>query len=190
MPAATPAEGDLCIVKAMAPDGKRLILYRHAKSDWPEGVEDHARPLAGRGRVAAPKMGRYLADNGLVPDLALVSSAQRTQETWALTAKATEVKIAARTVAAIYEATALRLLDVIRANTADIATLMIVGHNPGLQELAELLMLDDGGEAGERLRQKFPTAAVAVLDFRITRWADLSPGAATLERFVTPKSNA
>ena len=68
---------------------KRLLLLRHAKSAWPDGVEDHDRPLSDRGRRDAPRMGAYIAAAGLRPDFALVSSARRTQETWALVAPAT-----------------------------------------------------------------------------------------------------
>ena len=77
---------------------KRLLLLRHAKSAWPEGVEDHDRPLGDRGRRDAPRMGAYMASAGLQPGFALVSSARRTQETWALVEPALAARCASRTV--------------------------------------------------------------------------------------------
>jgi len=169
---------------------KRLILFRHAKSEWPEGVNDHERPLADRGRKAAPVIGVYLEKNKLVPDLAVVSTARRAQDTWARAAKAIKATVPVINSRDIYEAKPALLLDVIRHVDPDIRTLMIVGHNPGLEVLARQLMRDLGGETGERLREKFPTAAIAVLSFEIADWRDLVLEAGSLDRFVTPKSLA
>lgn len=167
---------------------RRLILYRHAKSAWRDGVEDHDRPLAERGRRDAPRMGRHLREEGLVPGLALVSSALRTQETWELTRPALGHDVPAKIRPEIYEARPDALLDTIRQTPAEVMTLLVIGHNPGLEQLARLVMADDGGEAGRRLRAKFPTAAVAVLDFEAEDWWKLGPKRAALARFVTPKS--
>lgn len=167
---------------------KRLILLRHAKSDWPEGVDDHDRPLSDRGKKAAPVVGMYLEKNRLVPDLALVSTARRAQETWARTGRAFKTMPPMRNCRDIYEAEPTRILDVIRGVSADVRTLLIVGHNPGLEDLAQQLMKDTGGEAGERLREKFPTAAMAVLSFDIADWKDIAIQTGSLDRFVTPKS--
>lgn len=165
---------------------KRLILFRHAKSSWAENVEDHARPLAERGRKAAPLMARWLAAEGLQPSVALVSTARRTQETWTLAAPDLG-KAQKRDVGAIYEAPASRILEAIHGVEPSVETLMIVGHNPGMEDLARLLMKDDGGEASARLRRKFPTAAVAVLSLPVEDWTEVGPRIATLEQFVTPK---
>jgi phosphohistidine phosphatase len=165
---------------------KRLILFRHAKSSWEHDVEDDERPLADRGIRAAPAMGAWLDANGHLPDLALVSTARRAQQTWALAASALGRAVAEQDSDAIYEASPETILGVIRSTDQAVATLITVGHNPGFEQLATLLMKDDGGEAGARLRQKFPTAAIAVLSFDGS-WAELGPHSCTLEHFVTPK---
>lgn len=167
---------------------KRLILLRHAKSDWPEGMDDHERPLADRGRKAAPVMGVYLDKARLIPDLVLVSTAKRAQETWKRAAKAIKTAVPQQDVRAIYEAGVDDLLTVIRGVEPDVRTLMIVGHNPGLENLAKRLMKDQGGEPGERLREKFPTAAIAVVSFDIADWKDVAVETGSLDKFVTPKS--
>lgn len=169
---------------------RRLILFRHAKSAWPDGVADEKRPLAPRGQKAAPRMGAYLADCGLIPDLALVSKARRTQETWDLIVPSLPKGVVKRNSAAIYEAPPNQLLEAVRAASADVRCLMLVGHNPGLQQLALALIGAGDPEAIHRIGEKFPTAAVAVIDFSLERWPDLHAGTGTLERFVTPKSLA
>jgi phosphohistidine phosphatase len=167
---------------------KRLILFRHAKSDWREGLEDHERPLADRGKKAAPVMGAYLEKNRLAPDLALVSTARRAQETWARASRALKGEVPVRNMRDIYMAEPAQLLDVVHGIGPEIRTLLIVGHNPGLEDLAKLLMKEGGGEAGLRLMQKFPTAAIAVLSFDIRNWKDIAAASGSLDRFVTPKS--
>jgi phosphohistidine phosphatase len=169
---------------------KRLILFRHAKSEWPEGVSDHERPLADRGRKAAPVMGVYLDKSKLVPDLALVSTARRAQETWIRASRALKGTVAVRDSLDIYDAEAAKILGIIHGIEPDVRTLMILGHNPGLEVLATQRMRDLGGEAGERMREKFPTAAIAVLSFEIADWKDLQIESGSLDRFVTPKSLA
>jgi phosphohistidine phosphatase len=167
---------------------KRLILFRHAKSSWTENAEDHERPLAERGRKAAPRMGEWLARENLVPDMALVSTARRARETWALAAPELETPVEKQDTNAIYEASATAILDAIRQMPDQASTLIVVGHNPGFEDLAALLMADGGGEPGVRLREKFPTAAVAVLECPVEHWSGLQPGTCRLDRFVTPKS--
>lgn len=167
---------------------KRLILFRHAKSEWPDGVADHERPLSDRGRKAAPVMGVYLQKQKLVPDLALVSTARRAQETWTRTSKALQATVPVLSTRNIYEAEPDKILDAIKSTAPEVRTLIVVGHNPGLEELAKKLMKDLGGEAGTRMREKFPTAAIAVLSFEVDSWQDVTPQTGSLDRFVTPKS--
>jgi phosphohistidine phosphatase len=168
------------------PMSKRLILFRHAKSSWGHDVEDHDRPLSARGIKAAPVMGAWLAANGLVPDLALVSMARRAQLTWALAEPGLGKPVKKQDSDVIYEAAADDILAVVKSVNKAVGTLIVVGHNPGFEQLATLLMQDDGGAAGARLREKFPTAAVAVLSFG-GNWADIGPHSCKLEHFVTPK---
>ncbi|AWN54730.1 histidine phosphatase family protein [Methylobacterium sp. 17Sr1-1] len=164
---------------------RRLILLRHAKSDWPDGASDVDRPLAPRGREAAPKMAAYLAEQGLIPDRVLVSPARRTQETWDLVKPALGT-VPDETVPQIYEAPVSRLLDVVRSIPDEVATALMIGHNPGFQDLARLL--GRPGEARRALTKKYPTAAVAVIDLAVDSWGKVEAGEGTVERFVTPKS--
>jgi phosphohistidine phosphatase len=166
---------------------RRLMLLRHAKSDWSAGRPDVDRPLARRGREAAPRMGRYLSEEGLVPDLVLVSAARRTGETWALVEPflgPTEVRHDAR----IYEAPARRLLGVVQEVDPAVLGLLLIGHNPGFADLAKLLIGYGDRYAFARLSQKFPTAGLAVIDFDADSWTGIGPGQGRLDRFVTPKS--
>lgn len=166
---------------------KTLILFRHAKSSWVDDVEDHERTLAERGRKAAPVMAKWLVSEGLKPSVALVSTAKRTQETWALVAPDLG-KVTKRDVAEIYEAPSWRILDAIHAVEPSVEGLIIVGHNPGMEELARMLLKGDGGEAEARLRKKFPTAAIAVLEIPVDDWTEVKANVASLRDFVTPKS--
>lgn len=165
---------------------RRLILLRHAKSDRPAGVADHDRPLNPRGRRAAPAVGAHLAKNGFRPDLALVSTAARTRETWAAMATALgEPETLWRP--EIYEAPAERILGVIRSAPDAAGTVIVVGHNPGLGDLATGLAGDGPREVRRRLALEFPTAAYAVIDFDADGWAGIAPGRGRLERFVRPR---
>ncbi|MEA1830822.1 histidine phosphatase family protein [Methylobacterium durans] len=168
---------------------RRLILLRHAKSDRAPGLRDLDRPLNPRGRQAAPFMGRYLADQGLRPDLALVSPSVRTQETWEAAAAALGT-VRTETVRTIYEAPASALLAAVRDAPDEAGSLILVGHNPGMQDLAVKLVGRGDAAARGRLRTQFPTAAVAVIDFEAGAWSEIGWGAGTLERFVRPRELA
>ena len=167
---------------------RRLMLLRHAKSDWPEGVADKDRPLAKRGRYQCGQMGRYMDDKGYVPSLAVVSPARRTRETWELVRSHLPGGIGKSCDPRLYEASAKAMLEVIRETDAAVRTLLLVGHNPGMQELA--LKLNGAGQPGlEKVEAKYPTAAIAVIDFEGEDWGEVSEGRGRLQRFVTPKSS-
>ena len=165
----------------------RLLLLRHGKSAWPDGMDDLERPLTKRGREAARRMGRYLLDEQLGPDLALVSPARRTQETWTL-AKDSLGDVPVRSEPRIYEAPPDRLLTVVKGVEPDVRTLLVVGHNPGLQELLRLLLGDSDRYAHGTAITKYPTAGLAVVDVPARAWHELSPRSGRLVRFVTPKT--
>jgi phosphohistidine phosphatase len=156
---------------------KRLLLVRHAKSSWSDpDLSDHDRPLNGRGREAATTVGRHLRGSGLRPDLVLCSSATRTRQTLERlgfddAAVAVEDQL--------YGASATALLSRLRAVPGDVQTLMVIAHNPGIEDLARLL--------GDHHVPKFPTAAVADLEFAIETWAEAAPGGGRVRAFVLPR---
>ena len=164
--------------------GRRLVLLRHAKSDWPD-VADHDRPLAKRGRRDAPSVGRWLGQSGYAPDAVVCSTALRARETWELASAglreaapgaAPEVRYEDR----VYDATVLGLLMLVREFDDAWRTAVIVGHNPGLAELTVGLA---GRDSAPGLA--FPTAAVAVLGLP-GPWAEAAPGEARLLAFTVP----
>lgn len=157
---------------------RRLVLLRHAKSDYPEGVVDHERPLAPRGRRDAPLVGRWLARSGIAPDTVVCSTARRAQETWDLAAAELPGPPAARLEPRVYEATVLGLLMLVRELPDADRTALIVGHNPGLAELAVGLVAPPPPGS-------FPTAAVAVVGLP-GDWSRVVPGQARLLAFAVP----
>lgn len=154
----------------------RLILMRHAKSSWNNALHsDHERPLNDRGRLAAALMGRWLRQGRLVPDFAFVSSAARTQETWEEMALPAEM----RTSAALYEADGEGVLRIVR-NAPPVSTLLVLGHQPTMQECANRF-LEDG------FVSDYPTAKIAVIDFDAPDWAHVGFGAGRLFAEAAPK---
>ncbi len=146
---------------------RRLILFRHAKAEArAAGGDDFDRPLAERGRADAVLMGRVLARQALVPDLALVSGARRTAETWALAGEAfpgTRTELCDD----LYNAGPEEILAELRTHAGSAHTVIVVGHNPGLHELAVELLIEGSASPGdiERMSAKFPTATAAA--FRV-----------------------
>ncbi len=167
---------------------RRLMLLRHAKSDWPNGFSDFERPLAPRGRLAAPLMGRYLRSEGLLPDLAIVSAARRTAETWDLVSGELGEVVPHSLDSRIYEAPFETILAAIHDVGPAVRTLLVVGHNPGMEELGEALIGFGDRFAAQRMRAKYPTAGLCVLDFDIEDWTAVAERGARLDRFVTPAS--
>ncbi|GAA1220243.1 MULTISPECIES: histidine phosphatase family protein [Streptomyces] len=164
---------------------RRIVLFRHAKADWPQ-VSDHERPLAERGRKDAPVAGRKLADSGIDLDLAICSTSARTRETWKLAVH--ELPHRPRTVyeERVYEASPGELIAVLNETPDDVRSAVLVGHNPGIQGLADVLSGQVDGDAGERMaRRGFPTSAFAVLSFT-GPWKSLEPGTATLLDYWAP----
>lgn len=164
---------------------RRIVLFRHAKADWPQ-VTDHERPLADRGRRDAPVAGRKLADTGIAFDLALCSTAARTRETWKLAVQ--EFAQRPRTVYEdrIYEASPGELIAVLNETPDDVRDLILIGHNPGVHGLTDVLAGDAEGDARVRMnRRGFPTSAFAVLTYSGS-WKALEPGTATLVDYWAP----
>lgn len=171
---------------------KRLLIFRHAKAGPHDEKRDKQRDLIERGRADSMRMGRAMREKGYVPDLVLCSSAKRTAETWNHAAPALDASPAVEFLDALYDASESALLKCLRAAQKNAAVLLYVGHNPGLERLAKLLARTPK-QAEERKRysdmtEKFPTAAVAVLDFDVGKWADIVPASGTLTDFLTPKT--
>jgi phosphohistidine phosphatase len=161
-----------------------LYLLRHAKSSWADQtLPDRDRPLAPRGRRDAKRIAKHLRRLRLEPVLVLCSSAVRTRETLALVQPAFETS-AVRLEDDLYAASADELLARLRLVQDVVGSVMLIGHNPGLQRLG--LVLASAGDELERLEAKFPTAALATLTFAMT-WSRLTPADALLEAYVVPK---
>lgn len=162
---------------------RRVILLRHAKSSWADaGQQDFDRPLNPRGRRAAATVGAWLAGQDIRPDAALVSAAQRTRETWSLLGPAF-ADAPATFRPDLYHAEAAALLRALRGAPAEAETVMVVGHQPGIGETA-VRLLPDAPEDPDYLR--YPTAAVAVIDFDVADWEALAWGEGRLHAFATP----
>lgn len=175
------------IERAGAGPLRRLIVLRHAKSARPGGVTDHERPLAPRGRRDAPAAGRALAEADCLPGLALCSTAVRARRTWELAAAQWGTPPPVRYDPRLYAAGVPELLAVVHETPADVETLLLVGHNPGLEDLVLTLAGDGLDDTLDRVREKFPTCAVAVLSWRGADWRDLAPGTALLTSVTVPR---
>jgi phosphohistidine phosphatase len=166
---------------------RRLLLLRHAKTERPEpGERDRDRKLTTRGRADAPVIGAYLVRHRLTPDLALVSPVTRAAETWTLVAACFAKAPRAADNERIYNASPATLVSLIR-EAREARTLLVVGHNPGLHDLAVQLIASGDVEARERVKEKLPTCGLVVIDFPFDEWSRLHANAGRLERFVSPR---
>jgi phosphohistidine phosphatase len=165
----------------------RLMLLRHAKSSWPSGIQDAERPLSDRGEAAARLMGGYMAHHSLTPDRVLCSPARRTRDTWAGVSAQLPAHVDVVFDGRLYLAGRQGILSVIRDQDDAVHALLLIGHNPGLQEAAEWLIASGDVEQRERLREKFPTAGLAVIDFALDTWSGVHELSGRLEHFVTPR---
>ena len=169
----------------------RLLLLRHAKSDWSaSGLPDTARPLNSRGEAAARLMGGYMARHGLIPQRVLCSPSQRTRETLAGVVVQWPAKPEIVWEEGLYAAPAQAILSIIQAQDDAARTVLVIGHNPGLHEAADLLIAAGDVLLRERLKEKFPTSALAVIDFAVDRWSRIHERSGRLDRYVTPRSIA
>ena len=162
---------------------RTLLLMRHAKSDWHSGAErDFDRPLNRRGLKDAPRMGRWLQQQGLVPEWVLASPACRARQTLEAMQAVWERQPQVQWEEGIYGGGSSRLLELIRTTPDEVSSLLLLGHNPDLEGL--LLLLADRPPAG--VRKLLPTAAIARFRFAGS-WDSLSPGGARLEEIIRPK---
>jgi phosphohistidine phosphatase len=167
---------------------RRLVVARHAKSDWPVGVADAERPLGRRGLRDAAAAGQWLAGHAARPELVWCSPARRTRQTWdGLDAGlgpgvGPEVRFDER----VYQGTLEDLLAVLHDTPAASTCVLLVGHNPGVQDLVMALAERGSEDARALAAAKFPTSALAVLDLQAP-WADAGPGCGLLSAFAVPR---
>lgn len=164
-----------------------LTLLRHAKAAQPlPGQKDFDRKLTERGRNDAARMGKLLVD--LKPDLVLVSAAARTVETWEIASGAFEHPPAPMVERTLYLCRAAQMIERLRAIPAETQSVVVVGHNPTIQEVALWLAGKSKGAEIDQLREKYPTAALATFKVEDAGWSGLSPKTVSFERFVSPRS--
>ena len=171
---------------------KTLYLLRHGKSSWDDpALADFARPLAGRGRRAALAMGEHMARSKWIPDLVLCSSAVRARQTLEFAMRAwSSPKPEVRFQRNFYMAEADALLQQTRQLDDSASSAMLVGHDPGIRDLALLLAGKAEDLFLDRLTRKFPTAALAVFTFPFRRWDKIAAESGNLISFVRPKDLA
>src|SRR3569832_870064 len=160
---------------------KRLNIQRHAKAQQADpGQDDHARPLTLRGVADAEAMARYLRKSSAKVDRVLVSTSAHTVQTADLVLREMETPPRADYRDALYLADPGKILGMIQSLPVRTSALMVIGHNPGLEELAAILAREPvrrkERERRDELEEKFPTAALAVLDFDADRWREITPG--------------
>ena len=168
---------------------KTLILLRHAKSGWEDTVSrDYDRPLNPKGKRAGRTVGQHMKTLGLAFDAAVASPAVRVTETLAQAGDGYGRAFDPVWDRRIYLASAVTLLDVVHETDDAVGTLLLAGHNPGLEDLVLLLVPDRSGDPErDKVEEKFPTASLAELRFDVDRWADVAAGTGTLARFVRPR---
>ncbi|MFN3370605.1 MAG: SixA phosphatase family protein [Sphingomonadaceae bacterium] len=167
---------------------KHLSLLRHAKSSWDDPVErDFDRPLNGRGHRAARRMGEWLRDQQLAFGAVVASPALRIRQTVEDVEAALGHRLAPAWDRRVYMASAATLLEIVRETDEAVDHLLLIGHNPGLEDL--LLLLTEGADCDLRREAevKYPTAAFATLELPVERWSAVSEGGARLVRFVRPR---
>jgi phosphohistidine phosphatase len=163
---------------------KRLAILRHAKSDWGDaGLSDFERPLNERGRAAAELIRQAIDQRGLTFDTVLSSPAARTRETLELIGLADR----AQWDEDIYLASTKTLLAIVGALPDETESALIVGHNPGLHEIALDLSQPDSAGLRKRILAKYPTGALAMLELEVDSWSEVAPGCGTIRQLLLPR---
>jgi phosphohistidine phosphatase len=166
---------------------KTLYLLRHAKSSWDEkGLDDIERELAGRGRKAAAKIGAYMLEHEMLPDVVLCSPATRASQTCTIVAQALGIEDRVRVEPSLYPGSAEAIVDALRALREDTESVLVVGHNPSMEDAATGLGGEGKKKALKRVAKKDPTAGLAVIAF-LDVWQKVAPGAGYLRAFIRPR---
>ena len=164
---------------------RRLLLLRHSKAEPSAGRDDYERVLTASGRDDARHVGSYIAAHEMIPDLVVYSSAARTRETAEIAMACWPHPTRWMSEDGLYEATRHFILAVIQGLSDDAGSAMIVAHNPGIAETANVLAGSGSRDERLRLASKYPTSALAVLDFSVARWSEIEPRSGKLAKFVT-----
>lgn len=163
---------------------KEIHLIRHSKSDWSDThLKDKERPLSKRGRKNARFLGKYVKKVSFVADVALVSPSIRTSETWKILQGFQNITKDIKIISEIYEAEYSDLLRILRGLSSKINNVVLIGHNPGMEDLANYLLL---GNNTDTLFEKFPTSSFISLVTDQKDWADLGRQSCRLKRFWIP----
>ena len=167
-----------------------LYLLRHAKSSWDHpNLSDFDRPLAARGREAAPRMGRLMRDEGHAPELVLFSPALRARQTKDLALDVLDYDPEVRLLDGLYNfGDGSGLLHILHQLGSECSSVMLVGHNPSIENLARQLAGSGKSADLNDMARKYPTAALAVIVFDAENWSDIRPGKGTLVSFTRPKA--
>lgn len=167
---------------------RTLILYRHAKSDWADpALSDKQRPLAERGKKAAPVMAEYLASNDLLPDRILCSSSQRTRETMMPLISKLVGEPEILLLHQAYTDGDTDYLNLIRKHGGNASRLMVIGHNPATEVSAAAFSKEGSGPQWDDLRYKYPSGGIAVVNFEIEDWSQLDFKTGSFVSFTKPR---
>lgn len=167
---------------------KTVFFLRHAKSSWDDpSLADYDRPLAERGRKTAPVMGSYMRRAGFLPEKVVCSGARRARETLDAVAGPWPDRPPVEIRDEIYHGGSDVLLQLLRTLPDTLGSVMVVGHNPALEELALALAPHGEPEARRRMAEKYPTGALAVVDLRVETWKQVRKGMGYLRVFVRPR---
>jgi phosphohistidine phosphatase len=169
---------------------KRLFVLRHAKAGPHDEKHDKERALIERGRSDSALMGAEMRKKDYLPDLVLCSDARRTTQTWEYAAPEIGAHPKTRFLDSLYDATAAAILKCIRAESGDARAVVVIGHNPGMEDIARKLVRKPANpeerSRAAALAARFPTCGLAVLDFNVDEWAKLAPGTGALTDYITP----
>ena len=167
----------------------RLILLRHAKSDWSDSsLKDADRPLSARGQKSAPAIGRFMAANRLFPDLILCSTAQRTRETLAGIMPFLPREGEIRLLRALYDQSEDSYIPQISKQGGTARTVLVIGHNPATEETAHELFGSGPEDLKADMEAKYPSGGLCVLDFELEDWSKLQRETGKLIHFVKPRN--
>ena len=168
---------------------KLLGLFRHAKSDWHDArARDFDRPLNARGRRGAAIMGKHIVAYGIGWQRIIASPAARVAQTIEIASKSARPKLPVEWDRRVYLASSVNLADLLREQADTVESVLMVGHNPGLEDLIFDLVPDDGNSPlRDAVEEKFPTATFAVLELAIDHWSELADGCARLVHLMRPR---